>query len=276
MVRNVHFLFYLYIYNKIEKQGTFFLIMKIRVTEKYLHSIIKSVIKEAVEGSEDRYDKYGNKIPRGGQGWGIDPTQRNRQGYNQDGTKGPWFSRSVAVATAVILRDTETNNWFILANQRGAGTPDYQGYWNLPCGYLDYNEEAEDAAKREVYEETGIQLNSVNYFGHSTSPNENRQNVIFFFVSFLEGNKSDYGFSTDNMEENEVSGIQWVPLGKVTNIQWAFDHDELINKILQKYKNKVYGDVEYSDYKSIIDKVKEILSNGGDTEYALELLNRIK
>ena len=115
----------------------------------------------------------------------------NRQGYNQDGSKGPWFSRSVAVATAVILQDNE--QWYILAGQRGTGTPDYQGYWNLPCGYLDYNEDAKTAAAREVFEETGIKLNpsELKSFGSSTSPLENRQNIVFFFVAFIAGNRDN-------------------------------------------------------------------------------------
>lgn len=243
---------------------------KITISE----SAFKKLLKKIYE-SDERVDKYGNPIPKNGQGWGIDPSLSNRQGYNQDGSKGPWFSRSVAVATGVILKDSDSGKWYILANQRGAGTPDYQGYWNLPCGYLDYNEEAEDAAKREVYEETGIKLSSVKYFGHSTSPNENRQNVVFFFVSFLEGNKSNYGFSTDNMEENEVSGIQWLPIEKVGTLKWAFDHDELIQKILSKYSNKINGDDKFENKRAIINKAIELLENGGDTEYVISLLKRL-
>ena len=203
---------------------------KILITE----SAFKKLIQKLYE--DERLDKYGNPIPKYGQGWGVDKSLSNRQGYNQDGSKGPWFSRSVAVATAVILNDN--GKWYILAGQRGTGAADYSGYWNLPCGYLDYNEKTEDAAVREVYEETGIKLNPANvkYFGHSSSPDENRQNVIFFYVAFLSGDKSKFGFSKDNMEENEVDGIQWLPLSECGKLQWAFDHDELIQKILAKYK----------------------------------------
>lgn len=222
-----------------------------------------------------RTDKYGNPIPKHGQGWGKDDTLFNRQGYNQDGSKGPWFSRSVAVATAVLLNDG--GKWYILANQRGAGTPDYQGYWNLPCGYLDYNEETNEAAVREVYEETGIRLSpaSIKYFGHSSSPNENRQNVVFFFVGFLEGYKSEFTFSKDNMEEGEVEGIQWLPIEEVGNIRWAFDHDELVEKVLTTYANRISGGQEFKNDREKISKVIEILERGGDTEYAISLLKSI-
>lgn len=250
---------------------------KVKTTQNALKRMIYESISKVFE--EARLDKYGAEIPRYGQGWGKDDTLRNRQGYNQDGTKGPWFSRSVAVATGVLLQDTETGKWFILANQRGTGTPDYQGYWNLPCGYLDYNEEAEEAAAREVYEETGIRLNSVKYFGHSTSPNENRQNVCFFFVSFLKGKKSQFNFSKDNMEEGEVEGIQWLPIEKSNTLKWAFDHDELVKKILSKYSNTIYGSKPFDGQggkMAIIDRALETLENGGDTEYAIKLLKAYK
>lgn len=237
-------------------------------------SAFKKIMQKLCEESA-MVDKYGNPIPKYGQGWGKDDTLFNRQGYNQDGTKGPWFSRSVAVATAVLLNDN--GKWYILANQRGTGTPDYQGYWNLPCGYLDYNEEANEAAVREVYEETGIKLNpaSVKYFGHSSSPNENRQNVVFFFVGFLDGSVSDFSFSKDNIEEGEVEGIQWLPIENVGDIKWAFDHDELVKKVLSMYTNKISGGQHFKNKREMLNKVIEVLENGGDTEYVISLLKQI-
>ena len=241
------------------------------MSNKIKISYLQKLIMEAISS---RIDKYGNPIPKNGQGYGPDPEMVNRQGYNQDGTKGPWFSRSVAVATAVLLNDN--GKWYILAGQRGAGTPDYQGYWNLPCGYLDYNEDTKEAAIREVYEETGIKLNpaQVKPFGTSSSPYENRQNVIFFYVAILNEDKRNLNFSLDNMEENEVSGLQWLPLDKCGTLQWAFDHDELIEKILAKYSHLIKG--ENVPAQGIISRVIDILENDGDTEYAIQLLKRLQ
>ena len=69
-----------------------------------------------------------------------------------------WIARNVAVACFVF---TPINGeWCVLANQRGKGTPDFQGLWNCPCGYLDYDETTKEAAKREVYEEVGIKVDT--------------------------------------------------------------------------------------------------------------------
>lgn len=45
---------------------------------------------------------------------------------------------------------------YFLANKRGTETPDFQGYWNCPCGYIDFDETEEDAVCREIMEETDM------------------------------------------------------------------------------------------------------------------------
>lgn len=185
-----------------------------------------------------KFDKYGNPIPKHGQGWGIDkddPEYRNEQGYNADGTKGRWFSRSCAVCACIVAYSREYNTYCVLANKRGKGALDYKGYWNLPCGYLDYNETAKEAAARETFEETGIKLD-VSYFaeaGYSTDPKENRQNVSFFFKVRL-GMAEHYTFSKDYMEKDEVEEIKWIPLCNIKNYMWAFDHDEVIERLFKR------------------------------------------
>ena len=38
----------------------------------------------------------------------------------------------------------------VLANKRGEGTPDYQGCWNCPCGFLERNEDSKTGIAREI------------------------------------------------------------------------------------------------------------------------------
>lgn len=237
---------------------------------------VRRILMEDMESEpEKKYDKYGNEIKRGGQGWGVDPTMSNKQGYDENGKPSQWFSRSVAVATAVLLNDN--GQWYVLANERGGGTPDYQGYWNLPCGYLDYNETAEEAAAREVFEETGIRCQNIKCIGHSSSPNENRQNVVFYFVSFLNGGMESHKFSKENMEDGEVGGIKWVPLSEAGDVKWAFDHDDLIGQIVNRFGGKLYGDdTDYENVGQMLDKAIELVKGGADEEYIISFINKIK
>ena len=258
---------------------------QIRLDSPYIHRIIREaimdIVKEEMDKPEERVDKYGIPIVKNGQGYGPDPDNlkmRNRPGKEMDGSPGPWFSRSVAAATCVLLKDTDTDKWYVLAGKRGRGAPDYMGYWNLPCGYLDYNEDVQEAAAREVAEETGIRLNKnqLKLFGHSSSPYENKQNVVFYFVAILQESKKSLPFSFENMEVDEVAGAQWLPLEKKDSLMWAFDHDELLDRVLAKYGHLIYGDNDNpQEIKDKVMKVINILSSKGDTEYAIEILKSL-
>jgi 8-oxo-dGTP pyrophosphatase MutT (NUDIX family) len=185
----------------------------------------------------EKKDKYGNPIPRFGQGWGVDDALKNEQGYRKDGTKDSrWLSRSCAVCAMVYAYNPINDTYYILANKRGSGALDYKGYWNMPCGYLDYNETAEQAAVRECYEETGIKIDKpLKFVRYSTDPTENRQNVVFFFSVCLGDIRQYQQLSTEHMEENEVEGLQWIPFKDVDKYQWAFDHDEIIKRYFSYY-----------------------------------------
>lgn len=56
------------------------------------------------------------------------------------------------VAVAVLIRSGDR----ILLVQR-ANNP-FQGYWTLPAGFMDYDEDPRSAGCREVAEETGLQV----------------------------------------------------------------------------------------------------------------------
>lgn len=144
-----------------------------------------------------------------------------------------WISRSMAVSCFVLTRIND--QWCVLANQRGEGTPDFQGCWNVPCGYLDYNETTKQAAIRETYEETGVKLKNAILWGFEDDPEENRQNVTFRYYAIIDdAQPSSISLSTEALggEDNEVSSVAWIPIDTVADYEWAFDHDILIVELL--------------------------------------------
>ena len=178
-----------------------------------------------------------------------------------------WYSRSVAVVLFTFCKN-KLGEWCVLANQRGEGAPDYQGYWNSSCGYLDFNETSFQASQRECKEETGIvvPLDKIKFFriifliafkikfnSLNSSPDSNRQNVTIRHTAILDGTIDDWSnFSKDNMEyqviykwwmkllffipfkkeiKPEVADIKWIPLSKLEEYEWAFGHKELIETI---------------------------------------------
>lgn len=145
----------------------------------------------------------------------------------KEDNKEYWVSRSCAVAVFVF---THINNRLcVLANKRGKGTPDCQGLWNCPCGYLDWDETTEEAAKREVLEETGyliekpLKLSEVR-----DSLNNNHQNIIFrYFTYVYHPNKC----TPVGGEDDEVEEVKWIPVDEISNYQWTFNHEHTISKL---------------------------------------------
>ncbi len=146
-----------------------------------------------------------------------------------------WYSRSVAVTLFTFCKN-EANQWCVLANLRGSGTPDFQNHWNVPCGYLDFNETGEEASKREVFEETNVNvpLDNISLLETDTSPKLNRQNVSLRYCATLDGLITDYPLSKANMEKNEVDDIKWIPIDSIDNYKWAFGHLNDIKRIARK------------------------------------------
>lgn len=155
---------------------------------------------------------------------------------DKDTGKEYWISRSIAVVILFIAYD-EDDLKYILAVQRGKGTPDpeYIGSWCLPCGYLDFDETCQQAASRELFEETGIRVNSSQFklLCINDNPKEDkRQNVTFRYIHnstttlhLLKG-----CLTNEHSEGDEVSDIQFIPINKVFEYKWAFNHDKLIRK----------------------------------------------
>ena len=60
-----------------------------------------------------------------------------------------------------------------------------EGTWSFPGGHLEFNEELEDCARREVLEETGIQIKNIRLgtFTNDIHKDEGRHYVTLFLVS---------------------------------------------------------------------------------------------
>ena len=158
----------------------------------------------------------------------------NQPCYDKWGRFLGWYSRSVATAIFVFCRG-KNGHWHVLGSVRGKGAADYQGLWNCPCGYLDWNEDAKECALRELREECGIDASSANIrlIGVESSPKANRQNVTLRYAAVFGDttveNLSDFSHSEN--EPDEVGEISWIDLNAVDKLAWAFGHKERIHEI---------------------------------------------
>lgn len=155
--------------------------------------------------------------------------------YRIKGEDGNWYwvHRAIAISAFVFKTDID-NNYFILANKRGKGTPDFQGMWNCPCGYLDWDETLAQACSREVKEECGIDIPSNKFIQLNINDaiDANLQNVtVRHFLVLSHKDNTEISIGTDG-ETNEVEEVAWISVKNIDDYQWAFGHDKIIKKLI--------------------------------------------
>jgi ADP-ribose pyrophosphatase YjhB (NUDIX family) len=146
-----------------------------------------------------------------------------------------WISRSCAVV-CLIIDDRNQNAPKIVAVKRGKGCPDEVGKWNLVCGYISYDETIKEASSRETKEETGLNIpsNAWKMINVNSDPkSDKRQNITFRMLAKW---KPEYGteFTTEFSEPDEVDEVRWISLEDVDNLDWAFNHKQLVNTYLKE------------------------------------------
>ena len=165
-----------------------------------------------------------------------------------------WVSRSSVVSLYVFCKD-ENGEWNVLVSQRGKKMK-YGGKWNVVSGFLDFGETLEDAAKRECYEECGINIKNTNIINCGTNSNELYGAVNHKFYCVLDGTTSQYHPS---MEHCEGYGTE---MQEVQNVSWV-----LVNEL-----NKI--DIRPSQAQTAKDLVSRMLPNNG--QYSGSFLDVVK
>jgi len=149
-----------------------------------------------------------------------------------------WESRSVAVV-GVVLGIWESNV-YVLLEKRSDIIMDSPGKWCLPCGYLDWDETAQEGLKREIYEETGLDIDTMEDdmvfenkqpFLVNTDPSENRQNITLSYINAFDFFKTGLP-ELKIMDLNETSELRWVSIEYLSNFDLAFNHQNTISKAL--------------------------------------------
>lgn len=152
-------------------------------------------------------------------------------------------SRSVAVTAVVVAFEPVAGAFHALVSERGTAV-DHTGKWCLVCGYLDWDERLEDAVRREVYEEAGIDLAALEAAGQAhvptqpiymqSDPTSPRQNVTARFSVELTVLAPP---TTANADEGEVVQVKWMPIvpAEIDAHPWAFNHDRILRELADHF-----------------------------------------
>ena len=156
-----------------------------------------------------------------------------------------WYSRSVVVSLYLYTRD-EKGALRILANKRGHLNEVSPDYWNVPGGYLDFDENDLECAERECFEETGVKVNLTdvmkpNYVMSSlyeldTKPH-GRQTMVAVYTALVSFEYvKNQKLTSEHSEEGEVEEVRWINAKDVTLYKWSYMQLKKICQILKYYE----------------------------------------
>ncbi len=111
-----------------------------------------------------------------------------------------WPRTSPAIIVAVTKEDK-----LLLAHNRNFP----EGIYSVIAGFVEYAETFEECVKREVYEEVGIKIKNIKYFGSQPWPYPNSM-MVAFTAEYLEGDIREDGdeiIHADWFSKEEVKGM---------------------------------------------------------------------
>ena len=106
----------------------------------------------------------------------------------------------------------------------------FKGYLALPGGFVNEGERVEEAARREVMEETSLDIEIVDILGVYLDPNRDPRGHIMstVFIGRISDNKEKF----EPLAQDDAAEVVWIKLDEIDNTGLAFDH----RKIISNYK----------------------------------------
>ncbi len=136
------------------------------------------------------------------------------------------WPRPVVTADAVVFAVSEARTEVLLIER---GEEPFKGQWAVPGGFVEMDEELEDAVARELAEETGltgVQLQQLHTFGKCGRDPRGRLITIVFMGVVTEGrDKIRAG--------DDAAKAKWFDIEELPE-NMAFDHDEMLRLAVEK------------------------------------------
>jgi 8-oxo-dGTP diphosphatase len=140
------------------------------------------------------------------------------------------WPRPMVAADAVVFAFCAGKAKLLLVNRRNEP---FKGQWCLPGGFVDIDEELDDAVARELAEETaltGVKLEQVHSFGKCGRDPRGRVITVTYMGIVKEGEaKVKAG--------DDAAKAKWFDIDKLPK-KLAFDHDDVAKFVIKKLKRR--------------------------------------
>ncbi len=135
------------------------------------------------------------------------------------------YPRPAVTADIIILKSVDNYHFVLLIERRN---PPFEGMWALPGGFLNLDETLEEAALRELHEETGISGIELHQFHTFSKVNRDPRHRTITTVF--------WGYADENTISPEAgddaANALWFKLNDLPPL--AFDHGMVMEMVKQK------------------------------------------
>lgn len=131
------------------------------------------------------------------------------------------YVSKIFVTVDVLVINNETDEILLI---KRLNEP-YKDCWALPGGFVDENEDLEEAARRELFEETNLETGKMKQIGAFGKPKRDPR-----------GHMISVAYQTNLIENQNVKAkddakeVKWFSIKKLPEL--AFDHSEIIHSVL--------------------------------------------
>ncbi|MGI5844792.1 MAG: NUDIX domain-containing protein [Candidatus Xenobium sp.] len=128
--------------------------------------------------------------------------------------------KRIRVRAAVLLH--QADSVLLVRHQKGART-----YWLLPGGGVNYGETAPEAARREVAEETGLDVEVADLLmaSETIAPDGSRHVLHLVFKASLRGGALKVG------NEERLAEVRFVPLAELPALEFHPPIAEIVGEL---------------------------------------------
>ena len=129
---------------------------------------------------------------------------------------------------AIVYRKFHGNTEILLIKHVNSG------HWSFPKGHVEEGETEEETARREVKEETGIDILVDTSFRETVQyyPRKDTQKIVVYFL----GKARNYDFVP---QEEEIAAIKWVEIGNAAAMLTYENDKTIVAKAKVEIKNKI-------------------------------------
>lgn len=142
------------------------------------------------------------------------------------------INQNIKIAVDTVVFGYKKGTLYLLLIENNFGTLEKK--WALPGGLVHENEPLIDAAKRELFEETNMQLNHLEQlYTFGDNVNRDNRNRVISVAYFGLVNTDDFEIYAQTDAEN----VKWTSINEIPTL--AFDHADIVQMALQRLQTKL-------------------------------------